>query len=209
MIWLFYTFIWSCTCEFVLITLTCLFLKVTNRINPTCFAPISLWCAENGPISPQYENRFKLTLSAAWQTDPFSFYFSIHFEIFFWTTSFRTSQCIPPAPPWGQGNDNSTLNEKVNKNLNFILSRFIFIFSISGAYLLRIPFFTHLVTYLNWGKLNIKKLVIKSWMHSDLICQLFFSIYYSFMPLAWEDENIVKMCIAVVVQTLFTAVWFH
>ncbi|TKY67980.1 Cation/H(+) antiporter 28 [Spatholobus suberectus] len=77
------------------------------------------------------------------------------------------------------------------------------------------PVLTRLITNLKIGKSDIGKLVIAAGMHSDFVCSLLLSIGYIFMPsdaycigpnVEKNVKNIVTMSIAVVAQTLFTAV---
>ncbi|KAK7341094.1 hypothetical protein VNO80_24018 [Phaseolus coccineus] len=77
------------------------------------------------------------------------------------------------------------------------------------------PVLTRVITSLKIGKSDIGKLVIAAGMHSDLICLVILSLCYIFMPddiycIAHQSvrtlKSTIKMCIAVVVQTLFTAV---
>jgi len=77
------------------------------------------------------------------------------------------------------------------------------------------PVLTRVITNMKIGKSDIGKLVIAAGMHSDFICLLLLSICYIFMPndaycIGRPGERtaktIVKMCVAVVVQTVFTAV---
>ncbi|KAL9296073.1 hypothetical protein ACSQ67_021969 [Phaseolus vulgaris] len=76
------------------------------------------------------------------------------------------------------------------------------------------PVLTRVITSLKIGKSDIGKLVIAAGMHSDLICLVILSLCYIFMPndiycIAHQSLRTVKstimMCVAVVVQTVFTA----
>ncbi|KAK7404251.1 hypothetical protein VNO78_04981 [Psophocarpus tetragonolobus] len=78
------------------------------------------------------------------------------------------------------------------------------------------PVLTRLITNLKIGKSDIGKLVIGAGMHSDFICSLLISVVYIYMPfdaycIGPERQEktvkvVIKMSVAVALQTLFTAV---